>query len=375
MTENSRRPQQIYSVVMWLISIVFAGCLIGLGSLVIRDLPTITDQRSIDSFIDREEKAELDAELATVDTAINDAVIAVEDHQTRVEIAETELASATDALNAWFDNRTVTEAFDQNPEVAARTLNLEVVRDRLANVQIEQAALERDVSQLRRERVDVQQRLGRLRLEAQPEYDAYFTGVETRVFLYRLMLTLPLLLISGYLVVKHRKGNYWPLCRGFMIFSAFAFFVELVPYLPSYGGYVRYGVGVIIAIAVGHFTILGMKAYLQRQKAAEKRSEPERRKAIPNELALKKLSSGVCPGCDRSVSVSMSSGSDFCPHCGLRIKADCGGCGEHKLVFYQYCKTCGHDCTHDHDEAMQPDHDHAHDDGPEPSGGLQPSPA
>ena len=144
MTENSRRPQQIYSVVMWLISIVFAGCLIGLGSLVIRDLPTITDQRSIDSFIDREEKAELDAELATVDTAINDAVIAVEDHQNRVEIAETELASATDALNAWFDNRTVTEAFDQNPEVAARTLNLEVVRDRLANVQIEQAALERD---------------------------------------------------------------------------------------------------------------------------------------------------------------------------------------------------------------------------------------
>ena len=179
-------------------------------------------QRSIDSFIDREAKAELDAELATVDAAINDAVIAVEDHQTRVEVAETELASATDALNAWFDNRTVTEAFDQNPEVAARTLNLEVVRDRLANVQIEQAALERDVSQLRRERVDVQQRLGRLRLEAQPAYDAYFTGVETRVFLYRLMLPLPLLLISGYLVVKHRKGNYWPLYRGFMIFSAFA---------------------------------------------------------------------------------------------------------------------------------------------------------
>ena len=54
------------------------------------------------------------------------------------------------------------------------------------------------------------------------------------MFLYRLMLTLPLLVIAG-----------WPFVWGSICFALFAFFVELVPYLPSYGGYIRYVVGII----------------------------------------------------------------------------------------------------------------------------------
>lgn len=86
-----------------------------------------------------------------------------------------------------------------------------------------------------------------------------------RFFLYRLALTLPLLVIAGWLFAKKHKTAHWPFVWGFIIFAVFAFFVELVPYLPSYGGYVRYIVGIVVTVLLGRQAILSMNRYLEKQ--------------------------------------------------------------------------------------------------------------
>lgn len=164
---------------------------------------------------------------------------------------------------------------------------------------------------------------------------------ELRIFLFRLALTLPLLALSAYFIKTKRGSPYWPLYRGFILFALVAFFIELVPYLPSYGGYVRYFVGICLVALVGIYATRSMNIYLERKRQEEARSEKERRSDLDYEVALKKIAANTCPGCDRKIEQRSDVNTFFCVHCGLRLRKKCGSCGETNMSFHQYCLSCG----------------------------------
>ena len=325
---------------LWLVALVFAAFLIGLGGTLVGDLPKVEKQLELADFMDAKAVATLRTTIKSAEQSGDDADSALEQAQLKRRAAQADSAAARETFSNWLATRQATQLEGQDTELVARTRALDALKDkeRAAGVAVEaqqQAALDA------RQTVEREQgQLGELEQAAQLQLDAEYRRVELRVFLYRLALTLPLLVAAGWLFAKKRKSTYWPFLWGFIFFALFAFFVELVPYLPSYGGYVRYVVGILITVLVGRQAIVSLNRYLERQKLAEQLPDAQRREELSYDTALARLGKGVCPGCERPVDLK-NTAIDFCPHCGIGLFDHCRSCSARKSAFARFCQACG----------------------------------
>lgn len=334
-------PERLFSIAMGIVSLVFAGFLTGLGAKVVGELPGVDQSVAIEQFMDQSklrpieiQKSALRDEATAVDNRRNTANLIVDSSRTTYQ-------NRKEAYDNWRSTRTATSDPDQDPAGIAKTRELEAL---LA----EQASAQKVVEVQDARRLVITQAIdsldtvvSELRDAAAPQYNRAVFQKELRVFGIRLALTLPLLLIAIWLIAKQRKSKYWPLARGFVLFAAFAFFVELVPYLPSYGGYVRYIVGILLTLVAGHYVIQAMQRYVAKRQVVEAQTETERRQSLGYEEALRKMSANMCPGCERTIAGGPNASTNFCVHCGMKLFDKCAACDTRKNAFFQYCPACG----------------------------------
>ena len=340
MRSGSRLSERWFNLLLWVVALAFGGFLIGLGSLVVGDLPQVEQRYTVEQFLDADRaRATADA-LTQIRRAQADNRRQADQTQLALDAARSASDAARDTFANWLKTRDATQRVDQDPGLIART-------ERLDALKAAERAVEERLEALATSSLDLSEREAAqatldadLRARAQDARDAAEQGQELRVFGYRLALTLPLLALAGWLLLKRRRTRNWPFVWGFALAAAFAFFVELVPYLPSYGGYVQYGVGVVVTLIFGRAAINALHAYHERQKAAELRPNEERRTEIATDQALQRLAKKACPGCERPIDLA-NPAANFCPHCGIGLFEHCPACDQRKSTFERFCYACG----------------------------------
>ena len=340
MSKGLRLSEKWFNRGLWLIAIIFASFLTGLGSTIIGDLPQVEKNYTIEDYIDKPDAETKRNNLREAGRIRNDLYDSANQAQVKLTAASNNYNSAKETFNNWIATRQATEQNSQNDEVTKRTNALDDLKvlERKATTEVDKVAqLSIDAEQNERK---LQEQLNLLESAAQEKLNVKLREQETHVFLYRLALTLPLLVIAAWLFAKKRQTTYWPFVWGFIYFALFAFFVELVPYLPSYGGYIRYMVGILLTIVAGRYAIVSLNHYLEKQKLAEAQPQLVRRDELSYDVALTRLSKGVCPGCERGVDLK-DTRNDFCPHCGIGLHNKCGACGFRKSAFSKFCNGCG----------------------------------
>lgn len=340
MSKSLRLSEKWFRRGLWLVALVFASFLIGLGGTVVGDLPKVEKSLQLDDFLDRVQAERLRESIKTAGRTERTSNETLAQAQLKLNTARADAMSARENFDAWIATRSATQRSEQDPQVIERTQALERLKALERQAQAALETQDKIALDARQQAAREREQLQAMESDASRRLSAEQRKVELRVFLYRLLLTLPLLAVAAWLFVKKRKGTYWPFVWGFIIFAGFAFFVELVPYLPSYGGYVRYIVGILLTAVIGRYAILALNRYLERQRAAEQLPDAQRREELSYDTALARLSKGVCPGCERPVDLKNTS-LDFCPHCGIGLHDHCKACNARKSTFAKFCHACG----------------------------------
>lgn len=337
-----RQPEKWFNVFLWIVAIIFASFLIGLGSKIVADLPMIsTDPVELSDFVaDRPAYNQLKDELTQAEQQEQDITHEWEQKSHELTQKQSENTNARETFDNWLATRSVTEQSDQNPEVIKRTSELDELKAQEQALQSELSAIEKRQLDRRQTVENIETQIMLMEADAMDGYNRHNNRTELQVFIYRLMITLPLLLLAGYLFKRYRHTNAWPFVWGFTFFALFVFFVELVPYLPNYGGYVRYGVGIIVTVVIGKYAIGAMNAYLERKRVEEALSSNERQQHMDYDEAHIKIGKGICPSCERSLDFN-NTDLDFCPHCGIHLFEYCSNCTTRKSTFNHYCFKCG----------------------------------
>lgn len=340
MSRALRFSEEWYRRVLWLVALIFAGFLIGLGGLVVGDLPQVEDAPALEQFLAQPASGRERAAMTRARAIQQEADDAIARQDLIVQAARARAGSAQETFGNWLQTRQATALPAQDAELLRRTRELDGLKAQERGAEAELERLQRSSLEARQSLQRSERRMQDLEQRAYRRLEQASQRVELRVFLYRLLLTLPLLIIAGWLFARRRHGTHWPFVWGFTFFALFVFFVELVPYLPSYGGYVRYLVGVVLTLLAGHYAIAGMRRYLERQKALESLPDAQRREGLAYDVAHMRLAKGICPGCERSVDLK-DTARNYCMHCGLCLFDHCGGCGARRNSFARYCHACG----------------------------------
>ncbi len=343
MNKNKRLPEQIFTVVMWCIAVLFAVFLTGLGGKIIGDLPKVGNAPQLEQYEPAELK-NLQTQRDNVEQKNKQVRRELEQAYLTLETEQKRYNEEKNKFDNWIQTRTATGNTAQDAQVIERTRALDQLQARVSAAQQSVEQLKQAI--LNNERTVDTTREQELRDQTYKNYESARNAYDLKVFLWRLLIALPALALGVWLFAKKRQSRYWPFVWGFIFFALIVFFIELVPYLPSYGGYVRYIVGILLTLIGGYYGIIKMQKYLRRKQEEELKmsqsSQEERRKEFNYEQALGHLAKNVCPSCERPLNTGASGvPADYCVHCGLCVFKACARCGTRCSTFFKFCSNCG----------------------------------
>jgi hypothetical protein len=359
---NSKKLERTSRIIYYSISIVLCVFLILLSNKIIGDLDNATTRPEVENFEDKAIISGLDNQINIINIDIENITSKKNTIEKTIETAKENYTNEKQSFDNWLQTRRTLGSPDKDQEVINRAKKLDdyykVEQDWRLQLNSRQSEIDLQSKQLQ----EIQKQIDKEREKAEEKYYSALKHYDLKVFLIRLLFVAPVLALGIFFFIRFRKHKLWPLFFGFSLFSLYAFFFGLVPYLPSYGGYVRYAVGIILSAGLGYYAIKTIRLFIEKKQAELKISTQERAKNVRAEVAEKALENHICPSCGKDFIIKKWDSpsiknmeaetykyvTNFCRYCGLELFKNCTSCANKNFAHLPYCSSCGTKMTTDH---------------------------
>lgn len=357
MKYNNKRLAHFSKFIHYSIALAMCGFLIALSSVIMRDADQLKDYPLL---MDHQNESLLnDQELLkdSIDLIIEELLDEEKRFDIQLAVAEQNHEAAKESFDNWLAARGTIGSSDQDQAVLDRANELDQFATEEQGIKVSIDSVHQLAATQAVQKEVFQDLINLEEVRADKAWVKAINHYYLNIFLIRLAIVLPILLIGIFFALKFRKHKYWPLFLGFVLFSVYAFFVGLVPYLPSYGGYIRYTVGIAICLLFGIYAINKIRSFIERKREEMKVSQKERATNVQIESAEKALEDCMCPSCGKGFLIrswKKTSGKDgnisriikntnFCRFCGLVLFQDCNSCETENFSHLPFCSNCGDD--------------------------------
>ncbi|MDA3882081.1 MAG: hypothetical protein PF481_02240 [Bacteroidales bacterium] len=352
---NNKKLEKTSKLINYIIAIVLCGFLISLSGKLIDDVDEWKERPRVEEFQNTELLETKESEIEKIDTKIDLKEEKKSSIENTIKVVNNNYDNAKKSFDNWLEARKTVGSPKEDKAVLSRANELDEYYKTQQEWKKELSVISSEIQVLMKDKKEINEIIDKEEDRAYEERAKAIRKYDLKVFLIRLLFILPILLLGIFFIIKFRKHKYWPLFLGFVLFSFYAFFFGLVPYLPSYGGYIRYTVGIILSILFGVYAINKIKAFIENKKKELKVPTTERARKVQTETAEKALDNHMCPSCGKDFIVKKWDKSaskkdkietygivtNYCRFCGLELFKKCNKCDSENFAHLPFCSNCG----------------------------------
>ena len=228
---NSKKLEKTSRFIYYSISVILCLFLILLCNKIIDDIDNTSTRPITESFENKVKLSQLNAKEGNLTVQSENLTSQKALIEKTITTAKDNYSNEKQSFDNWVQTRKTLGSPDKDLEVIDRAKKLDEIHKVEESWKIKLDAKQNEIEAVFKQKNTIEKLIENEKNEADSKFTSALKSYDLKVFFVRLLLVAPILGLGIFFFIRYRRHKFWPIFLGFTLFSFYAFFFGLVPYI------------------------------------------------------------------------------------------------------------------------------------------------